>query len=92
MPLICAHDNDALDRPLHFSAKPFEAAAGAAILAVNAAETGDARTLEATASRMTAPFDRIYTPDPARAAAFSLRYARYVKLANIMQEFDFPTA
>ena len=91
-PLLVQLIADALDRPLHFSAKPFEAAAGAAILAVNAAETGDARTLEATASRMTAPFDRIYTPDPARAAAFSLRYARYVKLANIMQEFDFPTA
>ena len=91
-PLLVQLIADVLNRPLYFSARPFEAAVGAAILAVNAAETGDARTLHDTAARMTAPFDRVYTPDARRAEAFDKRYVRYVKLAEIMQEFDFPTA
>ena len=91
-PLIVQLISDVLGRRMYFAQKPFEAAVGAAILAANAAETGVAETLHDTAARMAAPFDRIYEPDPARHAAFNERYVRYEKLANLMQEFDFPTA
>ncbi len=77
---------DVLGHDLYFSDIRYEAAVGAAVMAANAADTGESADLPLTSARMAAPFVRVYHPDGQRHAAFTARYERYLQLARLMQD------
>ena len=75
---------DVTGRRLSVSGAKQSGALGSAIMA--AAAAGCYPSVTAAAASMSAPYDRVYTPDPAGAEAYAPLYRKYCRLHDIFKD------
>lgn len=83
-PLLMQIYADVTGRRLSVSGAKQSGALGSAIMA--AAAAGCYPSVTAAAASMSAPYDRVYTPDPAGSEAYAPLYRKYCRLHDIFKD------